>query len=79
MRHTARTRFSWVSLVLIVVFLMASLPASAQQAGPTDVMPIQADGATDGIGTADMASPSRRETRMVGRHADPQPRTAETA
>ena len=33
MRRTTRTRFSWVSLVLIVVFLMASLPASAQEAG----------------------------------------------
>ncbi len=31
MRRTTRTRFSWVSLVLIVVFLMASLPASARR------------------------------------------------
>ena len=57
MRHETRTRLSWVSLVLIVVFLMASLPASAQEDGPTDLMPIQADGVTEGIGTADMAAP----------------------
>ena len=57
MRRTTRTRFSWVSLVLIVVFLMASLPASAQEAGQTDLMPIQADGVTEVVGTADMAAP----------------------
>ena len=43
--------------MLIVVFLVASLPASAQEAGPTDVMPIKADGVTEGIGTAAMAAP----------------------
>ena len=57
MRHTARTRFSWVSLVLIVVFLMASLPASAQEAGPTDMLTLQPDGVTEVVGTADMAAP----------------------
>ena len=57
MRHVTRTRFSWVSLVLIVVFLVASLPASAQEAGQTDMMPINPDGVTEGFGTAEMAAP----------------------
>ncbi len=57
MRHTTRTRFSWISLVLIIVFLLASLPASAQQAGPGDVAATDPTGTTEGIGTADMAAP----------------------
>jgi hypothetical protein len=57
MRQIARARLSWISLLLILIFLVASLPASAQDTGPADALPINPDGVTEGFGTATMPAP----------------------